>query len=181
MNKKRLACLAAVVLAAVGIAGGAALKAHAGDPGLAAARSATAGFHQLDRATSPPAGYGVLLDAKGIACIDLPGTGAMVIHYVNGGLFDDPAIDATKPEALVYEPEKNGQMRLVALEYVVIKSAWDANHASPPSLFGQTFNLTLSPNRFGLPAFYSLHAWIWKHNPVDMFAPWNPDVSCAAA
>ena len=77
--------------------------------------------------------------------------------------------------------EKNGRLRLVALEYVVIKAAWDATHAGPPSLFGRTFNLTLSPNRYGLPPFYSLHAWIWKHNPVDMFAPWNPEVTCANA
>ncbi len=34
-------------------------------------------------------------------------------------------------------------------------------------------------NRFGLPAFYSLHAWIWKHNPSGTFEPWNPQVQCA--
>jgi len=33
----------------------------------------------------------------------------------------------------------------------------------------------------GLPAFYSLHAWIWKHNPAGDFAMWNPDVTCANA
>jgi hypothetical protein len=50
-------------------------------------------------------------------------------------------------------------------------------------LFDQEFMVTPHPNRFGLPAFYSLHAWIWKHNPAEdgMFAMWNPDVSCAAA
>ena len=36
-------------------------------------------------------------------------------------------------------------------------------------------------NRFGLPAFYSLHAWIWKHNPAGMFEMWNPNVTCPAA
>ena len=36
-------------------------------------------------------------------------------------------------------------------------------------------------NRFGLPAFYSLHAWIWKHNPSGTFSMWNPNVSCALA
>jgi len=88
---------------------------------------------------------------------------------------------AGKPEALVYAPEKNGRMKLAALEYVVIKSAWDETHSGPPSLFGHTFNLTLSPNRFGLPAFYSLHAWIWKANSAGMFVPWNPKVSCAGS
>lgn len=82
-----------------------------------------------------------------------------------------------KPETLVYAPE-NGKLRLAAVEYLVLKPAWDAKHASPPSLFGHRFNVTPAGNRFGLPAFYSLHAWIWKHNPAGTFAMWNPAVSC---
>jgi hypothetical protein len=179
MGRKRQLALAAVVFVVGATAGGLALAAQAGDSQLDAARSETAKYHRIDVAKS--AGYGLFVDANGVACIDLPGAGAMGIHFVNGALVGDPAIDATKPEAVIYEPEKNGQMRLVALEYIVIRSAWDSAHSGPPSLFGQTFNLTLSPNRFGLPDFYSLHAWIWQHNPVDMFAPWNPEVSCAAA
>ena len=80
----------------------------------------------------------------------------------------------------MYEPEANGRLRLVALEYVVLQSDWDAKHASPPTLFGQAFNFTPSGNRYGLPPFYSLHAWIWKHNPSGMFSMWNPEVSCPA-
>jgi hypothetical protein len=79
------------------------------------------------------------------------------------------------------EPKRNGKLRLVALEYVVVKAAWDATHSPPPSLFGQTFNFSGAGNRYGLPPFYSLHAWIWKHNPAGMFEPFNPNVSCAAA
>jgi hypothetical protein len=45
-------------------------------------------------------------------------------------------------------------------------------------MFGQPFQLTLAPNRFGLPDFYSLHAWLFKNNPAGMFMPWNPDVKC---
>jgi hypothetical protein len=41
--------------------------------------------------------------------------------------------------------------------------------------------LTPDGNRFGLPAFYSLHAWVWKHNPAGTFAMWNPNVTCANA
>jgi hypothetical protein len=112
---------------------------------------------------------------------DMPQMGAMGIHYVNSKLVGDPSIDAGSPEALVYEPEQNGRLRLVALEYIVVQSAWDATHSAPPTLFGQQFNFTASPNRFGLPAFYSLHAWIWKHNPSGLFSMWNPNVSCASA
>jgi hypothetical protein len=38
--------------------------------------------------------------------------------------------------------------------------------------------VTKAPNRFGLPAFYSLHVWVWKHSPAGMFAMWNPTVHC---
>ena len=91
----------------------------------------------------------------------------------------DPAsVDAATPELLVFAPGANGSERLVALEYLTIKGPWDAQHAAKPSLFGQTFNETPAPNRYGLPAFYSLHAWIWAPNPTDMFSPWNPRVTC---
>jgi hypothetical protein len=173
----RLAILA-LALCAAGVA---ALIASASQPPLEQARNATAGAHN-----GVPAGYGLFKDAAGIACIEMPpmpgmAGGAMGIHYVNGDLVGDPEVNPATPEALVYEPEKNGQLRLVALEYVTLQSAWDAHHSSPPSLFGQTFNFTPSPNRYGLPPFYSLHAWIWKNNPDGMFAMWNPDVSCANA
>ena len=51
-------------------------------------------------------------------------------------------------------------------------------HTLPPSLFGQEFELVATPNRYGLPPFYELHAWLWKHNPSGMFNDWNPRVSC---
>jgi hypothetical protein len=72
-------------------------------------------------------------------------------------------------------------MTLVAVEYVTFQAQWDATHKSRPKLFGQTFMLTPDGNRFGLPAFYSLHAWIWKHNPDGTFAMWNPTVHCPSA
>ena len=67
---------------------------------------------------------------------------------------------------------------MVALEYVVLKDAWDGQHDAKPSLFGHSFDITPDGNRFGLPAFYSLHVWLYKHNPAGVFAMWNPDVTC---
>jgi hypothetical protein len=122
-------------------------------------------------------------DAAGIACID-DRLGGMGVHYVNFGLVFDPvvpSVDAATPEALVYEPERNGRLRLVAVEYIVFQAAWDATHSSPPSLFGEDFELLSGPNRYGPDAFYELHAWIWKQNPRGMFEDWNPRVSCASA
>ena len=150
------------------------------DPnGLSTARAATAGYHNIDAAVDN--GYGLFTDAQGIACIDNPGVGGMGIHYVNLPLVLSGTIDAASPQALVYEPQANGRLRLVAVEYIAFQATWDAKHTSPPSLFGQQFTLTPAGNRYGIPAFYELHAWLWKHNPLGMFDDWNPLVSCAAA
>ena len=152
---------------------------------VAAARTATASLHDMSAANA--AGYTVrVADLQGRTCIADPnGAGAMGVHYLNPGqipeLFDPSAaasVDASTPELLVFAPGKNGAQRLVALEYLTIKASWDAGHAGPPSLFGQPFNETPAGNRFGLPAFYSLHAWVWDPNLSNLFAPWNPRVTC---
>jgi hypothetical protein len=155
----------------------AASAASARQDQLATARQATAAYHNVSAAQA--AGYGEFRDAAGIACIDNQPVGTMGIHYVNGALVGDAVVDATTPEALVYEPRRNGGLKLVALEYITFKATWDAAHSSPPSLFGHEFGLVNSPNRYGLPPFYELHAWIWNPNPSGMFFEWNPRVSCA--
>ncbi len=45
---------------------------------------------------------------------------------------------------------------------------------------GQLFHLNEAPNRYRLPAFYSLHVWAWKENPFGAFVNWHPHVSCEA-
>jgi hypothetical protein len=155
---------------------------QAGD--LASAKAATARFHSIVQARS--AGYAELPDAAGITCIDNP-AGGMGIHYANGGLVGDPALDPSSPEVLVYEPAANGRLHLVALEYVILESTWRAHHPNPadvPRLFGRRFERlpgageAQPQNRYGLPAFYELHLWLWKPNPAGMFDDWNPRVSC---
>jgi hypothetical protein len=180
MGKKHLLA-AATVAAAL-----AATTATAAASDLSRARAGTAGFH--NNAAAQSAEYGEFVDAEGIACIE-DDEGGMGIHYVNGGLLD-AVVDAAKPEALVYAPMKNGRLRLVANEYIVFQDAWDlahapaGTHAPPPRLFGRDFELVpefIAPNvrnRYGLPAFWELHAWVWEHNPLGMFNDWNPRVSC---
>jgi hypothetical protein len=170
---KRLVIAAAVAAAALMSAA----MAAGAQPDVQAARHATARFHDISKAT----GYGRFVDAAGIACIDKPGEGGMGIHYVNGGLVGDDKVQATKPDVLVYEPRPDGSERLVALEYVVFQDAWDARHTARPRLFGQEFELVPAGNRYGLPPFYELHAWLWKHNPSGTFADYNPRVHCPAA
>jgi hypothetical protein len=143
---------------------------------LAALRASTNEFHSI--AVAEQHGYALLTDAQGVACIDEPGMGGMGVHWANSTLVGDPAIDSNHPEAVVYAPRRDGTLHLAAVEYVVLKHAWDASHTSPPRLFGQTFNFTDAPNRFGLPPYYSLHVWAWKRNPAGTFAMWNPRVTC---
>lgn len=152
-----------------------AAPAQAAQDDVAAARAATAEYHH-----GHP-GYGLLTDAAGIACIDKPGEGGMGVHYVNGALVGDDKVSATTPELLVYEPDRNGRQTLVAAEYVVFQAAWDAKHDQAPELFGREFELVQAGNRYGLPPFYELHAWLWKHNPSGFFEDWNPRVTCAHA
>ena len=163
-----------VTLAVAGTA--AASVTCGGHASLSAARSATAKLHTLDKANA--AGYTAkVVDKDGLTCIAEAGQGAMGVHYLNQALLDD-SVAAGKPELVVYEPRSHGGPKLVALEYLAIKSVWDASHSAPPSLFGQAFNVTGADNRFGLPPYYSLHAWLWKQNPSGMFAMWNPSVRC---
>ena len=167
--------IAAVALAAAALATAASpALAHRSD--VAAAYAGTARYHSLDRAQAD--GYGLLTDAEGIACIDQPGEGGMGVHYVSGALVGDAKVNAATPEALVYEPRRHGRPRLVAAEYVVFQAAWDAEHSRPPRLFGHEFELVGAGNRYGLPAFYELHAWLWKSNPSGFFNDWNPRVHC---
>jgi hypothetical protein len=176
MLLKLLAPVLALALSGTTAAVAYASTDHGGHGDLGRVKHATATYQDLSVAQA--AGYGLLVDASGIACIDMPGMGAMGIHYVKGSLVGDGAVDPLTPEAVVYEPDAAGRLHLGALEYVVLQDAWDARHNSAPSLFGQQFNFTPSGNRYGLPPFYSLHAWVWKHNPAGTFAMWNPRVSC---
>lgn len=175
MTVKRLVIPALVALSLVPLAGSALADANAD---VERAREATQRY--VTRAgAAEAAGYGLFRDAAGLACIEAAGLGGMGVHYVNGDLVGDAVLDPARPEALVYEPLSFGRLRLAAVEYIVFESVWKAaGHTSPPRLFGTPFDLTPAPNRYGIPAFYALHAWIWKDNPAGTFAPWNPRVDC---
>jgi hypothetical protein len=174
MKKLRL-----VVLVALGVALMAAGTTAAGASRqslLGKLHTATNRFHSI--ATAEQHHFGLLTDAQGIACIEMPGMGGMGVHYVKSSRVGNPIEHLTKPEALVYAPQKDGTLKLAAVEYVVLRSAWHANHTGRPSKFGHRFNVTPAGNRFGLPPFYSLHVWVWKHNPAGRFQMWNPNVHC---
>lgn len=185
INKRLAAVLFAVILVSFPAAGAAAAHEDSDShshsrSSLEAARDATERFTSLNRAAA--AGYGLPPAGPLHECISsFDNTGAMGFHYINGALLDSN-VDARHPEALVYAPDRRGRLRLAALEYVVFQDAWTSAHGNTvPMLFGQMFMATGFPNRYGIPAFYSLHVWLYKHNPSGRFASFNPRVSCGAA
>lgn len=109
-----------------------------------------------------------------IPCADGRAGGSMGIHYVNGEYLanDGNTIDIAKPEAVMYEPQPDGSLELIAVEYITFEG--------PAALEGHLFNFTGSPNRYGLDPFYELHVWAWRDNPSGAFTDLNPDVSCDA-
>jgi hypothetical protein len=135
---------------------------------LATLRQVTAAFQQFDKATA--AGW----KAQITGCMtDANGAGGMGFHYGNTDLING-TVSVDKPELLLYEPEKNGRLRLVAVEYI-IPYTFHSRESAPPVLFGQEFKQN---DTFQL---WGLHAWVWKENPSGMFASWNPKVTCANA
>jgi hypothetical protein len=65
-------------------------------------------------------------------------------------------------------------------DYLVLASLWDAKHSGRlPELKGQFSHPFESPNRFGLPAFYTLHGSAWKANRNGAFVNWHPHEGAA--
>jgi hypothetical protein len=136
-----------------------------------AVREATERFQNV--AAAEAEGY-----ALQFGCVSGPDAGAMGLHYVNMALVNSGVLDATRPQIVIYEPTPGGTLRLIGADFLLIADAWNAKHSGPPELMGQLFHWWESPNRFGLPAFYTLHVWAWKDNPNGAFVNWHPHVSC---
>jgi len=138
-----------------------------------AVRTATDRFKDVSVAQAE--GY-----ALQFGCVSGEDSGAMGLHYVNGDVVNSGVLDVTRPQIVIYEPMPDGKLRLIGADYLVLADVWDKAHTGPPQLMGQLFHLFSSPNRFGLPAFYTLHVWAWKANPKGAFVNWHPNVSCAS-
>jgi hypothetical protein len=132
-----------------------------------ALRQATTRYHSFDAAVAD--GYGTKLTD----CMVDSSLGGMGLHYAKSSLIDGTVSVAT-PQVLLYEPQTDGSVQLVAVEYI-IPYTLRPRSATPPVLFGQQFKQN---DVFQL---WGLHAWVWRANPSGLFADWNPSVNCNAA
>lgn len=141
------------------------------DPGvagdLAAVREATAHLHRFENAA--PAGWSF----QATECLENPPAGGMGVHFGNMEYYLDGEANLLEPEVLLYEPQRNGELRLVAVEYLVPFFAWEGE--GEPVLFGREMTRDDDHEE------WLLHVWLWKHNPNGMFEDWNPNVSCEHA
>jgi hypothetical protein len=148
-----------------------------GEPRLTRAKrqvllEATHEFRDVERAVA--AGYQPTAECA-------PGMG---YHYGHPALVNDTNIDPTKPEILVYAPNRDGALRLVALEYFRADADGDkATAEDRPTLFGHPFDGPMDghpvpPGAPPMPVHYDLHAWVYHSNPAGELAPENPRVRC---
>ncbi len=123
--------------------------------------------------------------------------GAMGIHFFRPDLLGvtappNPRVDGTgthtdfrNPSILIYEPQADGSLALVAVENLVFQKAWAATGAKgPPTFHGVPWDAmaddpaTAVDEAHMFEPHYDRHVWIHRENPNGVFNPLNPAVSC---
>lgn len=123
--------------------------------------------------------------------------GAMGIHFVRMDLIGVTAppnprvdgngthVDWSRPSILIYEPQADGSLALVAVENLVFRAAWHAaGNRERPSIHGRPFDAmeddpaTPTDEAHGFAPHYDQHIWLYRDNPAGMYEPFNPNVTC---
>ena len=126
--------------------------------------------------------------------------GTMGLHYVRRDMLGLPPkpsppgsgrvkgngthTDFRHPAMLVYEPQADGSLQLVAVENLVFASAWHANSKDPPTFHGRTYPLLKDDPRtpvdeaHGWEPHYEQHLGVFRDNPNGAYSPFNPTVTC---
>jgi hypothetical protein len=124
--------------------------------------------------------------------------GVMGVHYFRPDLLGitgppNPKVSGTgthtdfrQPSILIYEPQADGSLQLVAVENLVFIKAWvAAGKRQPPTFRGVSYNLmeddpaTAIDEAHMFEPHYDLHVWLYRNNPSGMFAQFNPNATCA--
>ena len=184
--------------ALVSVHAAAAPPADSGDPTLAEVRKATEQFRDVDVALAE----GYIRDPFDLCdTAEMMGKpaqlGAMGIHYFRPdllGITAPPAprvdgngthTDFLKPAILIYEPQEDGTLQLVAVENLVFAAAWRAEgHREPPTFHGVPYDTMIDDPNTALDEahmfqpHFDRHVWLYRDNPNGVFAQFNPAVSC---
>ena len=112
-------------------------------------------------------------------CVESPDGakgGAAGIHFINFKRELDNKSDLRAPEELNYEPQADGSLVLVGVEFrrPIIKGQKQAPDVKP---LGH-LDGPLPPTIKGDFRHWQTHMWVWRNNPDGIFAPWNPKISC---
>lgn len=191
---------AAALTAAMGFCAPAALANDKGEPSLAEVRALTEKYQDVRVAlaegfvrdpmnlcdTAPMMGRPAELGAMGIHFFrpDLLGISAPPNPRVDG---NGTHTDFRKPSILIYEPQADGSLRLVAVENLVFAKAWHAaGNERPPSFQGVEYDsmkddpTTAIDEAHMFEPHYDRHVWLYRDNPNGMFAQFNPKVNCGS-
>jgi hypothetical protein len=138
------------------------------DDQIEASRSASSKYWDISVAKAD--GYEPLFD-----CTEGQ-DGSMGQHFIHPGRAGDGKLVLNEPDVLMYEPQPDGTMQLVAIEYVVFEKDWP--RSAPPSFMGQVMKRKTAVGSHPVDPFFEVHAWHWRHNPDGFFSDWNVNVSC---
>jgi hypothetical protein len=122
--------------------------------------------------------------------------GGMGIHYIRPDLLkitateprvngDSTHTDFMQPSILIYEPQADGSLELVAIENLVFEKSWRAagNDGPPVFLDRQWDYMADDPNTpgdeaHGFEPHWDQHVWLFRDNPAGVLEPFNTAVTC---
>jgi hypothetical protein len=170
-----------------------------GEPALAEIVSATERFRDVNVALAEgyirdPANLCETAEMMGQPAAD----GAMGVHYFRPDLLGitappSPRVDGNgthtdfrMPAVLIYEPQADGSMELVAVENLVFIDAWtQSGETAPPSFHNLAYDEMVDNPETALDEAHNFqphfdrHVWIYRENPNGVFTSFNPTVTCA--
>lgn len=125
-----------------------------------------------------------------------PELGAMGVHYIHPALLEitgtEPRVDGnathtdwSRPSILIYEPQADGSMELVAVENLVFEAAWNASGKTEELVLnGRHWDhmaddpATAGDEAHGFMPHFDQHVWLYRENPMGELMPFNPNVTC---
>lgn len=172
--------------------------AAAENSALQAVRSATDKYRDVEVALAE----GYIPDPTNM-CVTAPMEGLpsqlgnMGIHYFRPDLLGitetQPRIDGNgthtdfqRPGVLIYEPQPDGSLELVAVENLVFEAPWKAaGNEGAPSFQGlEYYHMIDNPRTpdvdeaHGFEPHYELHLWLYRDNPAGVGSQFNPRATC---